>query len=62
MQILQVLVPQGRGQTGSSTDMNAEFEPTEPMQWIEDLGGLSFDELRDLPFDVQAGLDTSIFE
>lgn len=42
--------------------MNAEFEPTEPMQWIEDLGGLSFDELRDLPFDVQAGLDTSVFE
>lgn len=30
--------------------------------WTEDLGGLSFDELRDLPFSVVAGLDTSIFE
>jgi len=30
--------------------------------WIEDLGGRSFDELRDLPFAVQAGLDSTIFE
>lgn len=43
-----------------SNPMNAEFETSQ--DWIEDLGGLSFDELRDLPFAVQVGLDTSIFE
>jgi len=32
------------------------------MQWREDLGGRSLDELRDLPYAVQAGLDTSVFE
>lgn len=40
--------------------MGAEFESTQ--EWIEDLGGLSFDELRDLPYAVQAGLDTTVFE
>lgn len=32
------------------------------MEWREDLGGLSLDELRDLPYAVQAGLDTAVFE
>lgn len=32
------------------------------LPWAEDLGGLSFDELRDLPYQVQANLDTSVFE
>jgi len=41
--------------------MNADND-IEQMQWMEDLGGLSLDELRDLPFSVQAGLDTSVFE
>ena len=40
--------------------MSAEFESQQ--EWIEDLGGLSFDELRDLPFAVQAGLDIAVFE
>lgn len=40
--------------------MSAEFDITE--EWIEDLGGLSFDELREMPFGVQVGLDTSVFE
>ncbi len=40
--------------------MNAEFDMQQ--EWIEDLGGLSFDELRDLPFAVQASLDTSVYE
>jgi len=42
--------------------MNPELDINDDMQWIEDLGGLSFDELRDLPFAVQAGMDTSVFE
>ena len=41
--------------------MNPELDINDDM-WIEDLGGMSFDELRDLPFSVQAGLDTSVFE
>ena len=44
---------------GGST-VSTEFD--HPHDWIEDLGGLSFDELRDLPFAVQAGLDTAVFE
>ena len=40
--------------------MDSEYEAHQ--DWIEDLGGRSFDELRDLPFAVQAGLDTTIFE
>lgn len=40
-------------------NMDSELQST---PWIEDLGGLSFDELRDLPYQVQAGLDTSVFE
>ncbi|MEM7093801.1 MAG: hypothetical protein AAF567_12425 [Actinomycetota bacterium] len=40
--------------------MSAEFDNRQ--EWLEDLGGLSFDELRDLPFAVQAGLDTAVFE
>lgn len=40
--------------------MSAELDNAQ--DWIEDLGGLSFDELRDLPFAVSAGLDTSVFE
>ena len=31
-------------------------------EWREDLGGRSLDELRDLPYAVQAGLDTAIFD
>ena len=42
--------------------MNAELDITEPMQWIEDLGGLGLDELRDLPFAVSAGMDIAVFE
>ena len=42
--------------------MNPELEINEPAQWTEDLGGMGFDELRDLPFAVQAGLDSAIFE
>lgn len=42
--------------------MNAELDINEPMQWVEDLGGLGFDELRDLPFAVQAGMDIAVFE
>lgn len=30
--------------------------------WIDDLGGRGFDELRDLPYAVQAGLDIAVFE
>ncbi len=40
--------------------MNAEFDMQQ--EWIEDLGGLSFDELRDLPFAVQSSIDTSVYE
>ena len=40
--------------------MNAEFDMQQ--EWIEDLGGLGFDELRDLPFAVQAGMDIAVFE
>lgn len=40
--------------------MSTEFDNQQ--EWIEDLGGLSLDELRDLPFAVQAGLDTAVFE
>jgi len=42
--------------------MNPELETPEPMQWAEDIGGLGLDELRDLPFAVQCGMDTSVFE
>lgn len=42
--------------------MNPDMDINDDMQWIEDLGGMSFDELRDLPFSVQAGMDTSVFE
>ena len=42
--------------------MNAELDSNESHQWIEDLGGLGFDELRDLPFAVQAGMDIAVFE
>ena len=42
--------------------MNPELDINEPMRWIEDLGGLGFDELRDLPFAVQASMDTTVFE
>lgn len=41
--------------------MNAELDH-ESNPWMEDLGGLGFDELRDLPFAVQAGLDMAVFE
>ena len=44
---------------GGST-VSTEFDNLQ--DWTEDLGGLSFDELRDLPFAVQAGLDTAVFE
>lgn len=42
--------------------MNPELETNEPMQWTEDLGGLGFDELRDLPFAVQCSMDLAVFE
>ena len=42
--------------------MNAELDNSESHQWIEDLGGLGFDELRDLPFAVSAGMDIAVFE
>lgn len=42
--------------------MNADTDIYATMQWTEDLGGLGFDELRDLPFAVQAGMDTAVFE
>lgn len=40
------------------------MSPTEMigMNWIEDLNDLTLDELRDLPADVQMGLDLSIFD
>lgn len=41
--------------------MNAELD-LESRPWMEDLGGLGLDELRDLPFAVQAGLDIAVFE
>ena len=41
--------------------MNAEVDTNES-HWIEDLGGLGLDELRDLPFAVQAGMDIAVFE
>lgn len=41
-------------------NMDSDIQFAAP--WAEDLGGLSFDELRDLPYQVQAGLDTSVFE
>ena len=40
--------------------MNAERDITE--NWIEDLGGLGFDELRELPYAVAAGMDIAVFE
>jgi len=42
--------------------MTADLDINEPMHWIEDLGGLGFDELRDLPFAVQASMDIAVFE
>ena len=42
--------------------MNAELDIYEPMQWMDDLGGLGLDELRDLPYAVQAGIDIAVFE
>lgn len=30
--------------------------------WAEDVAGLSFDELRELPAGVQMGIDLSIFD
>jgi len=42
--------------------MNAELDLNESMQWIDDLGGLGLDELRDLPYAVQAGMDIAVFE
>jgi len=42
--------------------MNADLDINEPMQWIDDLGGLGLDELRDLPYAVQAGMDIAVFE
>ena len=41
--------------------MNTELD-IEMSDWIEDLGGLGLDELRDLPFAVQAGMDIAVFE
>lgn len=41
--------------------MNFE-EMIDSMPWAEDLGGMSFDELRDLPYQVQANLDIAVFE
>ena len=42
--------------------MHAERDHMESRTWIEDLSGLGLDELRDLPFGVQAGLDLSVFD
>lgn len=42
--------------------MNTEFDSSNASEWIEDLGGLSFDELREMPWHVQAGLDSTVFE
>lgn len=42
--------------------MNAELDIYEPMRWMDDLGGLGLDELRDLPYAVQAGMDIAVFE
>lgn len=42
--------------------MNADSDFIESMHWMEDLGGRGFDELRDLPFHVQAGMDIAVFE
>ena len=42
--------------------MNAELDIHQSMHWTDDLGGLGFDELRDLPYAVQAGMDIAVFE
>ena len=42
--------------------MNAELDTHESRNWTDNLGGLGFDELRDLPYAVQAGMDIAIFE
>ncbi len=41
--------------------MNAELD-LESNLWMEDLGGVGFDELRDLPFAVQARMDISVLD
>jgi hypothetical protein len=42
--------------------MNAELDSNEPMQWIDDLGGLGRDELRDRPYAVQDAMDVAVCE
>jgi hypothetical protein len=62
-QILAVVQPGTiSAQTGVITKMDAALNSTESEQWIEDLGGLGLDELRDLPYAVQAGMDIAVFE
>lgn len=39
--------------------MDSDFQLS---TWAEDLSGLSFDELRELPYDVVARLDMTVFE
>jgi|TARA_B110000305_G_C19173316_1_gene508377 hypothetical protein len=52
----------GVGRRQGVISMNAELDIYEPMQWMDDLGGLGLDELRDLPYAVQAGMDIAVFE
>lgn len=42
--------------------MNADLEISETMSWTDDLCGRGFDELRELPYEIQAGLDLAVFE
>ena len=52
----------GVGAPKESSAMNPELDIHQSMHWTEDLGGLGLDELRDLPFAVQAGMDIAVFE
>ncbi len=42
--------------------MNIDFDTSGTNEWIDDLGGLSFDELREMPWHVQTGLDVAVYE
>jgi hypothetical protein len=52
----------GVGISKESSAMNAELDIHQSMHWTDDLGGLGFDELRDLPYAVQASMDIAVFE
>lgn len=42
--------------------MNADLDMHDSMSWTDDLSGRGFDELRELPYEIQAGLDLAVFE